>query len=111
MAKAKYNQKIKETLDLFLLGFPGVVPGKMFGYPAYYAANKLIACVYEDGVGVKVPEDLVKDLIKSEGITCFQPMGRSKMKQWIQINRGNPEDYYKDIEIFKASIEFASKSK
>jgi hypothetical protein len=111
MAKARYNQKIKECLDSFLLGFPGVAAGKMFGYPAYYVGNRLFACVYEDGVGAKVPEDLVKDLIKSEGITYFQPLGRSKMKQWIQINRENPEDYYKDIEIFRASIEFASKSK
>ena len=111
MAKAEYNQKIKESLDSFLLVFTGVAAGKMFGYPAYYFGNRLFACVYEDGVGVKVPEDLVKDLIKSEGITYFQPLGRPRMKQWIQISRANPEDYYKDIEIFKASIEFASKSK
>jgi len=111
MAKAEYNQKIKENLDSFLLEFTGVAAGKMFGYPAYYVGNMLFACVYEDGVGIKVPEDLVKDLIKSEGITYFQPLGRSKMKEWIQISRANPEDYYKDIEIFKASIEFVSKSK
>ena len=54
MAKARYNQKIKESLDLFLLGLPGIVPGKMFGYPAYYVGKKLFACVYEDGVGIKV---------------------------------------------------------
>jgi hypothetical protein len=111
MAKAEYNQKIKESLDSFLLEFPGVNPGKMFGYPAYYVGKKLFACVYEDGVGIKVSEDLAKDLIKSEGITYFQPLGRPRMKQWIQINRGEPEDYYKDIEIFKTSIEFVSKSK
>jgi hypothetical protein len=92
------------------LEFTGVAAGKMFGYPAYYVGNRLFACVYEDGVGIKVPEDLVKDLIKSEGITYFQPLGRSKMKQWIQISRGNPEDYYKDIEIFKASIESLRKA-
>lgn len=111
MAKARYNQKIKENLDSFLLGFIGVNPGKMFGYPAYYVRKRLFACVYEDGVGIKVPEDLANDLIKNEGIIYFQPLGRSRMKQWIQINRRNPEDYYKDIEIFKTSIEFASKSK
>ena len=55
MAKAEYNQKIKESLDSFLLVFTGVAAGKMFGYPAYYFGNRLFACVYEDGVGVKVP--------------------------------------------------------
>jgi hypothetical protein len=59
MAKAKYNQRIKKILDSFLLEFPGVTSGKMFGYPAYYAGKKLFACVYENGVGIKVPEDLL----------------------------------------------------
>ena len=110
MAKAEYNQKINENLDSFLLEFTGVAAGNMFGYPAYYVGKKLFACVYKDGVGIKVPEDLAKKLINKEGITYFQPLGRPRMKQWIQINRGEPEDYYKDIEIFKTSIEFVLKS-
>jgi TfoX/Sxy family transcriptional regulator of competence genes len=112
MTKAKYNPKIKDHLDSFLLALPGVTAGKMFGYPAYYVGKKLFACVYEDGVGIKVPENLANDLIKNEGITYFQPLGRPKMKQWIQIqiNQGNSEDYYKYIEVFKVSIEFVTKS-
>jgi hypothetical protein len=110
MVDAKYNQNVKETLDSLLLKFPGITAGKMFGYPAYFAGKKLFACVYEDGVGIKVPEDLAKDLINTEGVKYFQPMGRPRMKRWIQINRRNPEEYYKDIELFKASIEFASKA-
>jgi len=106
MSKAKYNQIIKETLDSFLLEFPEVTSGKMFGYPAYYAGKKLFACIYENGVGIKVPEDLAEELIKTEGIINFQPMGRAKMRQWIQINRQNPNDYLKDKEIFKASLDY-----
>jgi hypothetical protein len=111
MIDAKYNQNVKETLDSLLLKFPGITAGKMFGYPAYFVGQKLFACVYEDGVGIKVPEDLAKDLINTEGVTYFQPMGRRKMKQWIQINRVKPDDYYTDMEIFKASIDLVSKSK
>ena len=66
--------------------------------------------VYEEGVGIKVPEDLAKKLIGSEGIISFQPMGRAKMREWIQINRQDPNDYQKDTEIFKASIEYVSKN-
>ena len=110
MGKAKYNQYIKETLDSFLLEYPGVIAGKMFGYPAYYVGKKLFACVYENGVGIKVPEDLAEDLIKTEGIVNFQPMGRAKMRQWIQINRQEPDDYLKDKEIFKASIDHVLKT-
>ena len=35
LGKAVYNQEIKDVLDSFLLDNPIVVPGKMFGYPAY----------------------------------------------------------------------------
>jgi len=109
MSKTKYNQRIKETLDSLLLDYPGVISGKIFGYPAYYVRKKLFACVYEDGIGIKVPEDLAKELIGTQGIINFQPMGRAKMREWIQINRQHPNDYLKDKEIFKASIDYVSK--
>jgi hypothetical protein len=76
--KAKFDEDIKKTLDSFLLEFHGVTAGKMFGYPAYYIGKKLFACVYENGVGIKVPENLADGLLKTEGIINFQPMGRAK---------------------------------
>ncbi|HMK53934.1 MAG TPA: hypothetical protein VK444_04050 [Methanobacteriaceae archaeon] len=105
----KFNNKNKRILDSFLLEIPGVVSGKMFGYPAYYVKKKLFACVYEDGVGIKVPEDKANELIGEKGIIHFQPLGRAKMREWIQINRETPEDYLKDKEIFDISIKFVSK--
>ncbi len=106
MGKANYNTEIKNVLDSFLLKIPIVISGKMFGYPAYYVNKKLFACVYEDGVGLKVPFDMANELIKNEGIIPFMPMGRNKMKEWIQINREQPEDYFNNIDIFEKSIEF-----
>jgi TfoX/Sxy family transcriptional regulator of competence genes len=108
MGKANYNTEIKNVLDSFLLKTAIVVPGKMFGYPAYYVNKKLFACVYEDGVGLKVPFNLANELIGKEGIIPFEPMGKRKMKEWIQINRELPEDYLNDIEIFEKSIEFVA---
>lgn len=106
MGKARFNQEIKNILDSFLLSNPVVVPGKMFGYPAYYVNKKLFACVYEDGVGVKVPFEKAQELIGEEGIIAFVPMGRKKMKEWIQINRERPEEYLQDREIFAKSIDY-----
>jgi hypothetical protein len=107
----KFDEGIKGALDSLLLHIPGVVAGKMFGYPAYYKGKKLFACVYEDGVGIKVPEDLAGKLTKTEGITYFQPLGRAKMKQWIQIKRQDPRDYLKDLETFQISIDHVAKGK
>jgi hypothetical protein len=33
--------------------------------------EKVFACVYDAGVGIKVPEDLAKNQINKEGITYF----------------------------------------
>ena len=108
MANQKFNEEHKKILDSFLLEIPGIVPGKMFGYPAYYVNKKLFACLYENGVGIKVPEDKARELIDGEEIIHFQPMGRRKMREWIQINRENSKDYLNDKTIFEASIKFVS---
>jgi hypothetical protein len=106
MAEIIYEAKHKEVLDAMLLGLPGVRAGKMFGYPAYYVNNKLFACVYGDGVGVKVPENFAAELLKRPHIVSFQPLGKPKMKEWIQINRSRSEDYRLDLEIFQIALEF-----
>ncbi|MGC9517051.1 MAG: hypothetical protein ACP5C3_05045 [Methanomicrobiales archaeon] len=108
MVNVNYNLEHKKVLDSFLLKKPGVVSGKMFGYPAYYVKKKLFACVYENGVGLKVPESNVNELIGKNGIIHFQPMGRTKMREWIQINREESEDYLKVKELFDMSIQFVS---
>jgi hypothetical protein len=109
MTNIKFDPEHKKVLDSFLLEIPGVIPGKMFGYPAYYINKKLFACLYENGVGIKVPEDKANELIGKKGIIHFQPLGRAKMREWIQINRKNSVDYLKDQEIFDISVKFVSK--
>ena len=108
MSTVTFNGKHKEVLDALLLPVPGVVAGTMFGYPAYYINKKLFACVYGEGVGIKVPEKVAGSLVGREGIVRFQPMGRKPMKEWIQINRKRSEDYRMDQEILKISIEYVS---
>ncbi len=98
----------KAILDSLLLNMPSVVEGKMFGYPAYYVNGKLFACIYGEGVGVKVPEEVANKLLSEQHVVPFQPLGKPKMKEWIQINRVRSEDYRKDINIFRTSVEFVS---
>jgi hypothetical protein len=110
MSKANFNPEIKKVVDSILLKNPSVIAGKMFGYPAYYINKKLIACIYEEGVGIKIPEGIANELIGKKGIIHFQPLGRRRMKEWIQINRENPESYLKDMEIFETSLIFVASS-
>ena len=83
----------------------------MFGYAAYYVNGKVFACIYGEWVGVKVPEAVASKLLSKKHIVPFQPLGKPKMREWIQINRAKSADYRKDINIFRSSVEFVSKIK
>ncbi len=65
-----FNPHLQPVLDDLLLAHPLVRAGKMFGYPAYYAGKKLCACLYEQGVGLKLPAAAVERLIR----------------RWLQVN-------------------------
>jgi TfoX/Sxy family transcriptional regulator of competence genes len=110
MSKAVYNPEIKIVLDQILPGIPDVTPGTMFGYPAYYFRDKMFACIYENGVGIKVPQEKAEDLTGMPGFSFFQPLGRAKMKSWIFLERSNPSDYSNELPLFMTSIEFVASS-
>lgn len=97
----------KAVLDLLLLKIPGVSEGEMTGLPAYFVAQKMFACICNGGVGIRLSTSEAANLQFSMGnVVPFQPKGRPSSREWIQINHDNSEDYLKDIEIFKSSIEF-----
>jgi hypothetical protein len=102
---ANFNPQHKAVLDEMLLNHPAVRPGKMFGFPAYYADKKLCMCLYEQGVGVKVPEQMAARLIQEDPhVIPFQPYGKRKMREWIQINLDRSEDYREYQPVFEESI-------
>jgi hypothetical protein len=102
-----FNPDHKTVLDDLLLGHPGVRPGKMFGFPAYYAGQKLCICLYEQGVGVKLPETLATKLLETDpNVIPFIPMGKPKMREWVQINLERSEGYQQYLAVFEESIRF-----
>lgn len=110
MSEPNCQSDPKAILDALLLEIPGVAEGKMFGYPAFYVNGKLFACIYGGGVGLKVPHVVANELLSEDHIGPFQPHGKPKMKEWVQIVRARPDDYRKDIDIFRTSVEFVGRS-
>lgn len=106
MSTIIFNPGHRAVLDTMLLHLPGVTAGKMFGYPAYFVDKKLFACVYGDGIGIKLPEETVNRLLGKAHVVPFQPMGKPKMREWVQINRESSEDYRLDQEIFHHAVQF-----
>lgn len=103
----QFNPAHKKVLDDLLLEYPLLRPGKMFGYPAYYAGRKLCICLYEQGVGLKLPETTASRLLQEDpNVIPFQPLGKPRMREWVQINLERSQDYRDYLPIFEESIQF-----
>ena len=71
----------------------------------------MFACVFEDGIAVKIPETEVKRLLEKEGFKPFNPLCRAVMREWICLERKDNFDYLRDQNTFELSIDFVSKIK
>lgn len=100
-----FSPNHKLVIDEMLLTHPRVRSGKMFGLPSYFVGKKLCICLYEGGVGVKLPVQTVKKLLEVDrNVVPFQPFGRQKMRAWVQINLSRSEDYRQYMAVFDESI-------
>ena len=99
----------KAQIDAVLFKLPGVSARKINGLDAYFVSDRMFACISGDGVGVRLPAATVTDLQFSRSdVAQFQPGGLSAAatREWIQINRADAAEYEKDLELFRASLEF-----
>ena len=104
------NSANKAVIDEILTAMTGVRPGKMFGFPAYYSGKKLAICVFENIVGVKLPEERVKELISTDPHAApFQPYGKHVMREWVQLSAADAQEYRQYQELFSESIAFVLK--
>lgn len=104
-----YNPGHQAVLDEMLSGYPQVRRGKLFGYPGYFALGKLCVCLYEDGIGVKLPQATVQRLIAEDAHAApFQPLGRRSMREWVQITLSHSEDYRDYAAILDESIRYVT---
>jgi hypothetical protein len=102
----KYNPDHKRVLDDMFSGHPLLRPGKMFGFPAYYVGKKMCICLYEQGVGIKLPAATVTNLLATDpNVIPFQPYGKSRMREWVQINLSRSEDYREYLSIFDEAVQ------
>jgi hypothetical protein len=106
MTKAKYKVEHKAVLDDLLLTLPGVSAGVVFGLPCYKVSTGVFATLYDDGVGIKLPAARVRELLEKPDFVPFQPFGRNRGKEFVQLNHDNPEDYPHDLALFEESMQY-----
>jgi hypothetical protein len=97
----------KAQIDAVLLKLPGVSARKINGLDAYFVSDRMFACISGEGVGLRLPAAAARELQFSRGdVVPFQPAGLGSTREWIQIDRAEAADYEKDLEVFRASLEF-----
>jgi hypothetical protein len=97
----------KAQIDAVLLKLPGVSARKINGLDAYFVADRMFACISGHGVGLRLPAATATELqFSRDNVVPFQPRGLGATKEWIQIDRADAADYEKDLELFRASLEF-----
>jgi hypothetical protein len=96
----------KSQIDAVLLKLPGVVGKKINQLDAYFVSDRMFACISGEGVGLRLPVAVATELqFSRDNVVPFQPGGVSS-REWVQINRADAAGYEKDLELFRASLEF-----
>ena len=102
----------KAQIDAVLLKLPGVSTRKINGLDAYFVSDRMFACISGTGVGLRLPAGTATELkFSRDNVVPFQPAGLGSTREWIQIDRADAADYEKDLELFKASLEFVKASR
>lgn len=97
----------KAQIDAVLLKLPGVSARKINGLDAYFVSDKMFACISSGGVGLRLPAATATELrFSRDNVVPFQPGGVASTREWIQIDRADAAEYEKDLELFRASLEY-----
>src|SRR5512134_809201 len=97
----------KAQIDAVLLKLPGVSSKKINALDAYFVNDRMFACISGEGVGLRLPVAMARDLqFSRENVVAFQPSGVPSSKEWIQINRADAAEYEKDLELCQAALDF-----
>ena len=97
----------KALIDALLLRLPGVVSKKINKLDAYFANDRMFACIGKNGIGLRLPAATATELqFARDDVAPFQPGGVSSTREWIQIDRAEAAAYEKDLPLFQASIDF-----
>jgi hypothetical protein len=77
-----YRHELTAFLDEFAERHRGIRRGKMFGLPAVYVGRKLVTCLMEDGIAIRLPLDVAAREIREGRGKPMTSRGR-EMGRWV----------------------------
>lgn len=80
-----FRTDLQGFLAEFINEHRGLRLGKMFGLPAGYVGRRLFTCVIEDGIIVRLPDDIARRELK-RGARPYSRRGGRAMGSWIMYS-------------------------
>ena len=105
-----YRNEVLFAVSELLSDIPDVRKGRMFGYPAFYVGRRMFAYLYGEGVGLKLPQAQAQAQLHDGHALPFQPYGKAKMREWIELRHGEVRDYWRDRKLFLDAVAYGRSS-
>jgi hypothetical protein len=105
--KRNHSPVLLEAVRHGLREAPGVRERPMFGYPAFFAGTRMFACLYEDGIGLRLPAARVAALLESGEGRAFRPRGKPAMREWTHVVPGSGQAPVMLRDLVIEAMEFA----
>ena len=77
-----FRRELTAFIDEFAEQHRGVRRGQMFGLPAIYVGRRLVACLIEDGVIVRLPPEAARREIQSKRASPYNHGARDS-RNWV----------------------------
>ena len=77
-----YRRELTTFIDEFAERHRGVRRGQMFGLPAIYVGRRLVTCLMEDGIIVRLPEDVARREIAAKRGSRYSHGGAAS-RNWV----------------------------
>jgi hypothetical protein len=82
----RHDESQRSHVARLLSGHPGIRERRMFGCPAFFLDRRMVACIYGDEVGIKLPSSRVDALLAKAVVSPFRPYGKT-MREWVSLRQ------------------------
>jgi hypothetical protein len=89
-----FRTDLQPFLADFIEHHRGLRTGRMFGLPAGYAGRRMFVCLIEDGLIVKLPEQVAREELRRGNAAAFTRGGRPS-KAWIKYSPRNVREAHR----------------
>jgi hypothetical protein len=103
-----FRSDLEPFLREFAAHHRGVRSGVMFGRPAVYAGRRLITCLMDDGLIVRLPDDVARREVRGRGRPFSRRTGRP-LGSWVKYEPRTLADARRLTPILETAIDHVAR--